>query len=170
MTSCTGKMACLFWIRALYPFLTHALENTNHLSTHGDTLPFWWLLPCPAWWISWKQSIYLFNTLRPRQNGRRFPDDIFKCIFFNENYEFRLKFHCSLFLGAQLTMVQVIAWYRPRDKPLSEPMIISLPAHICVTRPQWVNVIWDNSLALRRHKRVILLSDKENPQPISSAW
>ena len=114
--------------------------------------------------------IYLFNTLRPRQNGRRFPDDIFKCIFFNENYEFRLKFHCSLFLGAQLTMVQIIAWHRPRDKPLSEPMIISLPTHICVTRPQWVNAIWDNSLALRRHKRVILLSDKENPQPISSAW
>ena len=25
------------------------------------------------------------NTLRPRQDGRRFTDDIFKCIFFNEN-------------------------------------------------------------------------------------
>ena len=25
------------------------------------------------------------NTLRPRQNGRHFPDDIFKCIFLNEN-------------------------------------------------------------------------------------
>ena len=26
-----------------------------------------------------------FNTLRPRQNGRHFPDDIFKWIFLNEN-------------------------------------------------------------------------------------
>ena len=26
-----------------------------------------------------------FNTLRPRQNGRHFPDDIFKRIFLNEN-------------------------------------------------------------------------------------
>ena len=26
-----------------------------------------------------------FNTLRPRQNGQHFPDDIFKCIFLNEN-------------------------------------------------------------------------------------
>ena len=26
-----------------------------------------------------------FNTLRPRQNGRPFADDIFKCIFLNEN-------------------------------------------------------------------------------------
>ena len=25
------------------------------------------------------------NTLRPRQDGRHFADDIFKCIFFNEN-------------------------------------------------------------------------------------
>ena len=25
------------------------------------------------------------NTLRPRQNGRHFPDDIFKCIFLNQN-------------------------------------------------------------------------------------
>ena len=26
-----------------------------------------------------------FDTLRPRQNGRHFADDIFKCIFLNEN-------------------------------------------------------------------------------------
>ena len=26
-----------------------------------------------------------FNTLKPRQNGRYFPDHIFKCIFLNEN-------------------------------------------------------------------------------------
>ena len=25
------------------------------------------------------------NTLRPRQNGRHFPDNIFNCIFLNEN-------------------------------------------------------------------------------------
>ena len=27
----------------------------------------------------------LINTLRPRQNSRHFPDDIFKCIFLNGN-------------------------------------------------------------------------------------
>ena len=32
-----------------------------------------------------------------------------------------------------------MAWRRPGDKPLSEPMMVSLPMHICVTRPQWVN-------------------------------
>ena len=30
-------------------------------------------------------SVTHINTLRPRQNGRHFADDIFKCIFLNEN-------------------------------------------------------------------------------------
>ena len=34
-----------------------------------------------------------------------------------------------------------MAWRRPGDKPLSEPTMVSLLTHICVTRPQWVNVI-----------------------------
>ena len=32
-----------------------------------------------------------------------------------------------------------MAWRRPGDKPLSEPMIVSVLTQICVTRPQWVN-------------------------------
>ena len=31
-----------------------------------------------------------------------------------------------------------MAWRRLGDKPLSEPMMVSLLTHICVTRPQWV--------------------------------
>ena len=32
-----------------------------------------------------------------------------------------------------------MAWRRPDVKPLSEPVMVSLLTHICVTRPQWVN-------------------------------
>ena len=35
-------------------------------------------------------------------------------------------------------LVQIMAWRRPGDKPLSEPMLVSVPTHICVTRPEWV--------------------------------
>ena len=35
------------------------------------------------------------------------------------------------------TMVQRMASHRPGNKSLSEPMIVNLLAHICVTRPQW---------------------------------
>ena len=34
-----------------------------------------------------------------------------------------------------------MAWRRTGDKPLSEPMMVSLPTHICATRPQWVNTL-----------------------------
>ena len=50
------------------------------------------------------------NTLRPRQNGRHFADDIFKCIFLMKMFEFRLKFQWSLFLRVQLTVFQ--HWFR----------------------------------------------------------
>ena len=33
-----------------------------------------------------------------------------------------------------------MAWRRPGDKPLSEPKMVGVPTHICVTRPQWVKV------------------------------
>ena len=36
------------------------------------------------------------------------------------------------------TLVQIMAWRRSGDKPSSEPMMVSLLTHICVTRPQWV--------------------------------
>ena len=84
------------------------------------------------------------NTLRPRQNGRYFADDIFKGIFFNENarisLKISLKFVPKVRINNILALVQIMAWRRPGDKPLSEPMLFSLLTHICVSRPQWVNV------------------------------
>ena len=88
------------------------------------------------WWWS------ILNTLRPRQDGRRFPDDIFKCIFVNENVcillQISLKFVPKVRIHNIPTLVQIMAWSRPGDKPLPEPMMVCLLTHICVTRPQWV--------------------------------
>ena len=36
-------------------------------------------------------------------------------------------------------LVQIMFWCHPCNKILSEPMMVSLPTHICVTRPIWVN-------------------------------
>ena len=36
-------------------------------------------------------------------------------------------------------LVQMMAWRRRGDKPLYEPIMVSLLTLICVTRPQWVN-------------------------------
>ena len=38
-------------------------------------------------------------------------------------------------------LVQIMAWRRLGDKPLSEPRMVRLPTHICVTQPQWVYLL-----------------------------
>ena len=35
-------------------------------------------------------------------------------------------------------LFQIMAWHRQGDKPVSEPIMISLLTHICVTRPELV--------------------------------
>ena len=67
----------------------------------------------------------------------------FSNAFSNENewisLMISLKFVPKVRINNIPAMVQIKAWRRPGDKPLSEPMVVSLPTHICVTRPQWVN-------------------------------
>ena len=81
------------------------------------------------------------NTLRPRQNGRHFADDTFNRIFVNENVRISIEFSLKFPKGPINNipaLVQIMAWRRPGDKPLSEPMLVRSLTHICVTRPEWV--------------------------------
>ena len=58
-------------------------------------------------------------------------------------YEFRFRFYFNLFpINNISALVQIMAWHRPGDKPLSEPMMVSLLTHICITRPPWVICIF----------------------------
>ena len=88
------------------------------------------------------QGHHLFNTLRLRQNGRHFPDDILRCIFLNENVWISINISLEFVLKGPINnipaLVQIMAWGQPGDKPLSEPRMVSLLTHICVTLPQWV--------------------------------
>ena len=81
--------------------------------------------------------------------GRDNMAAIFRMSFWNgfswmKIYEFRLKFHWSLFLGVQLTIFQ--HWFRTSDNgsALTRQQIIiwtndvRLSMHICITQPQWV--------------------------------
>ena len=92
------------------------------------------------YWSTW--SSQLFNTLRSGQDERHFADDIFKCIFLNENVRIPIKTSLKFVPKGSINnipvLVQIMAWCRPGDQPLSEPMMVRLPTHICVTRPQWV--------------------------------
>ena len=78
------------------------------------------------------------NTLR-----QRWKDKFFKCIFLNKNVwisiTISLKFVPKGPIENMPALVQIMAWRRPGDEPLSEPMMVRLLTHICITRPQWVN-------------------------------
>ena len=108
----------------------------NYLSVLGKRAPYG-IIPTD---ISWNHT--MINTLRPRQYGRHFADDTFKCIFMNENVgisiEISLEFVPKGPINNIPALVQVMAWRRPGDKPLIEPMVVRLLMHICVTRLQWV--------------------------------
>ena len=89
------------------------------------------------------------NTLRPRQNGRHFADEVFKCFFLNENVQISLKISLKFVPKGPINnipaLVHIMPWCRPGDMPLGEPVMVSLLTHICVTRPQWVNT-WKVSM------------------------
>ena len=91
--------------------------------------------------------------MKPRQNGRHFADAIFKCTFLNENVwipiTISLKFVPQGPINNIPSLVQIMTWRRPGDKPLFGPIMVRLPTHICVTRPQWVNVYWLLSVTYR---------------------
>ena len=91
-----------------------------------------------------------FNTLRPRQNGRHFADDIFKRIFLNENVWIPIKISLKFVPKGPINnipaLVQMMVWRRPGAKPLSEPMMVSLsPCHTLLRSHGVGTAIWNFS-------------------------
>ena len=66
-----------------------------------------------------------------------FADNILKCIFLNENVWISIKNPFKFVPKGPINnipaLVQIMAWCRPGDKPLSEPMLVS------AMQPHWVN-------------------------------
>ena len=71
---------------------------------------------------------FCINTLRPRRNEQHFADDIFKRIFFNENVRISIKISMKFVpkgpINNNPALVQIMAWRRLGDKPLSEAMMV----------------------------------------------
>ena len=115
----------ILWEQSTLHIIDSPLKTIQSLTFHEDIM-----------------KLVLLNTLKLRLHGRHFADAIFKCIFLNENVwipsKISLKFVPQGPINNIPALVQIMAWRRPGDKPLSGPMIVRLPTHICVTRPQWV--------------------------------
>ena len=99
-------------------------------ATHNFTYPVRGPLHIP------NVVIIVLNTLRPRQNGRQFTDDIIKYIFLNENVWVSIKISVEFIPKGPVNVNNI---------PLSEPMGASSLMHICVARPRWVKAWKPNS-------------------------
>ena len=68
-------------------------------------------------------------------------DNIFKCIFLNEDIWILINISLYFVPKGQINnipaLVQIKAWHKPGDKPLSEPIMVILLTHVYVTWPQW---------------------------------
>ena len=76
----------------------------------------------------WKSDQWLtkryFNSSPPGQKDHHFADDVFRCIFVNENIciwiQISLKFVPERPFDNKSALVQIMAWCRKGDKSLSE--------------------------------------------------
>ena len=131
--------AILFWPQCVHLLTQSINQAVNH--THSLSITVTDSYSIASHSLShFLTHCLLLNSLRPRQNRRHFAGNIFKCIFLNENewisLRISLKFVPKVRINNIPSLVQIMAWRRPGDKPLSEPMMVSLLTHICVTRPQ----------------------------------
>ena len=106
---------------------------------HACTCITLFVITCSLWLYL---SVDWFNTLRPGQLAATFADDIAKCIFLNEkewiSLNNSLKSVSDVRINNIPSLVEIIARHLPGDKPLFEPMMVSLLTHISLTWPQWI--------------------------------
>ena len=111
-------------------YILRDLLNINQCS---DAL----ILGCPI------HLILQINTMRQRQNGIHFTDNIFKCIFVNEKVWISIEISLKFVPGGQINnipkLVETMAWRWPGNKTLSEPKMVSWLMHICIILLQSVN-------------------------------
>ena len=68
------------------------------------------------------------------------------------DFEISMKFILKGEINSIPALVQIMAWRRPGDKTLSEPMMIILLMHISFTQPQWVKVwILVTAIQIQKH-------------------
>ena len=90
------------------------------------------------------------TTLKAGNFACHCKDDIFNCIFLNENVSISLKIQLRFVPTVRINnipvLVQIMAWHWSGNKPLYESMVVRLLMHICATRPQRVKYLLCHSV------------------------
>ena len=84
--------------------------------------------------------------------------------FLNENIWIALKVSLKFVPKVQINnnpaLIRIMAWGRPGYKPLSGPTMVRLLAHICATRPHWVNDLVELGAGTRASNETINFGSK----------
>ena len=128
LQSCAKPLLCC-------KFCGHRYPNTVRY------FDIFWCSADQVWGLHTRASNnYMVNTLKLRQSCHLFPDNILKWIFFNANVWILIRISLNFVQREPITnipaLIKIMAWRS--NKPLSEPMMFSLPRHTCVTQLQWV--------------------------------
>ena len=136
-----GRSSTIYrvWMKNVAYFECQICYKYSHFTIMIRTVLAWtiWKFELDGHIISWNLFYLLhptnighphINTLRPRRNGRQFPDDILQWIFLKENVWLSIKISLKCvpmsLINSIPALVQIMAWRRP-GKPLSEPMMVS---------------------------------------------
>ena len=129
----------------------------------GPTLVFSTTTASTTVWLSINMLAYLFNTLGPEKNGRHSPDDIFECIFLNEHvwisFKISLNFVPKGSVNNNPALVWIMAWRRPGDKPLSEPIMVSLWS---IYESLCLNELITSTCKIYQHRNIVIWTLRNN--------
>ena len=127
----TTNYTIVSWIIMLQIYLVKAFLEVSHADRRPEANQLASKIYSETSWINWfKGNLYCdltihnphlitcmidwtwphFNTLRPRQDGRHFADDIFTCISSMIIAVFWLNFHWNIFARVRLTIFE--HWFR----------------------------------------------------------
>ena len=138
---CIRELPDSFFNESIPILLEFQLYSVPPAISNDNTTLHYNLLLWPSFLIH--LCVVINQYIEAGTKGRHFADDIFKCIFVNENpwisNKISLKFFPNVPINNIQGVAQIMAWRRSGAKPLSEPIMASLLSHICVTRPQRVN-------------------------------
>ena len=127
-----SSISCVFilwwYVYWVMPNIGFSIWISNHIHAKlWGVISYW----CPN--FKWRVILIAigiiadFNILRPSQNGPYFPDDISICIFLDENTSISIKIWLKFVpkdpISNSPPLVQIIAWNRTVDRPLSETML-----------------------------------------------
>ena len=121
--------------------IRHALIHANRLSLNdiGNRVN-------NGFWFAWVEILRLWLNC---------ADEIFKCISLKDNQDNYILIPQKIVHNGSVSnktaLLGIVTWRRISNNLLiSEPMMLSLLTHICVTRPRWVNVSFHTSYMSRQ--------------------